>query len=581
MVADRKPTRAQLRKKYGVPEPNPKAKYDWDELFKLIPGYDCYAQAGDLVDCHFDAKAAAHVCNFFERFLKHPVGTTEVPAGSPFILQPWQQAVTGCLFGWKHTVKGRVVRRFSKVFVYLGKKNGKSTWAAGIIIYMLTQEKEAMQQLFGVAASKDQVGNMFDPMVEMIRLEPALAKLLTPYGHKGGGQSKAIVYQDATHNHRFVALAADASRADGKPAQGGFIDELHRHEKPELSQVIEENTSARAEPVVFVTSTADSDRESVCNDTRKYAIEVRDNGGDRSKPGYAPHFLPVIYETTSKQDWTAEATWEQANPNLGVTKTYEYMRKKVQEAKDSPRLQTEFFRLHLNQIVSSVSAWLPVGAWDECCDTTITEADLQGRQCWGGLDLASTTDMTALVLLFPLDDGRLFLLPRFWVPESLIQPRSHRNWGLYAEWAKTGHLITTSGNVTDYEHVETDIVELAERFHVCELTVDRSFVGASTQQALQKEGINITTFNQGPIAFTMPTKRFEANVLSQKVVHDGQPVFAWQLKHVKVDSTKYGNVRPVKPDADSKIDGVIAAVMAGGVYELAEPVAEPAMELIF
>lgn len=567
MVLDRKPTRAELRKKYGVPE-------KWDKLFKLIPGYDPYAQAEG---CYFDSDAAEHVCKFFELFLKHPVGTTEVPAGSPFILVGWQQAVTGCLFGWKKKANG--LRRYSKVFVYVGKKNGKSTWAAGIVIYMLVQEREAMQRIYGVAASKEQVENIFDPMVEMIRLQPAIARILTPYGHRGGSQSKVIVHP--ARNHRFIALAADASRADGKPAQGGFIDELHRHEKPALSQVIEENTSARAQPIVFVTTTADWDRESVCNDTRKYAIAIRDNEGDRSKPGYAPHFLPVIFETKEKDDWTDEKVWERANPNLGVTKTYDYMRKKVREAQDSPRLETEFRRLHLNQITSSVSAWLPTGAWDACCDTTITEADLRGRQCWGGLDLAATVDMTALVLLFPLDDGRLFLVPRFWVPGSLIKPRSHRNWDLYAEWARTGHLIVTEGSVTDYEHVVNDIVDLSERHGIRELTVDRNFQGAAQQQELEKRGLNVTTFNQGPLAFTMPTKRFEADVLSKKIAHDGHPVFAWQLRHVKVDSTKYGNVRPVKPDADSKIDGAIAAVMARGVHEQAEEVAEPTMELIY
>lgn len=554
MVADRKPTRAQLRSRHEVSK-------KWDKLFaEHLPGYNPYLQA---TNCTFNTEAAEHVCDFFETFLQHPAPTAAVPAGSPFILRPWQQAHVGCFFGWK---KANGLRRYRKILIYVGKKTGKSSETAGVIPYVMTQEEGSMMRLCAVAASRDQTTNVFDPLVEMIRKQPALARVLKIYGGTVGGQMKSVVY--AKHNHRLICLAADAGTADGKPAKAAFVDELHRFPpNGEMYEVAERNTSAQAEPIVWVTTTADWKRDSPCNRELAFAHAVQKNKGDPDAIGWAPWYLPVVYETTDKDDYKDLKTWYKANPNLGQTVTEEYMADMVREAKDDPAKLNSFLRLYMNRVTRSEVTWFPEGAWDKCYDKDIRIEDLLGQTCWGAIDLGSTSDMTVLVLLFPLDDGRVFLWSHFWVPEALTKEGSHKEWDKYASWVRGGHMTATPGNATDYGFIRKRLEELATQHSIREVAIDRSWGGVHVAQELEDDGHKVFAFNQSTRAISPFAKQFFTWVTTGKVVHDGNPVHAWQAGHVMVKCDAYDGIRPVKPSPEAKIDAMVCDIMALGSWQ--------------
>ncbi len=539
-------TATQTRKPRKRTRAKPKAPTiaaKWRKLFALMPGYDPIATAEP--GQWFDPEAAQRAIDFFHEMLTHVKGEL---AGKPLILEPWQQAEIACIFGWK---RRDGTRRYREVFDYEPRKNGKTTKSAGIVLYLLVCDDEPGAEIYSGAAEREQAALVYQQAKGMIAAEPELASRLQPYY-----TFKSIEYK-AT-NSFYKAISADANTKHGFNAHGVVIDELHAQPNRELVDVLITSTGSRRQPLVVHITTADYLRESICNEKYEYACKVRDGIIADSS------FLPIIYEASREDDWTDEATWEKANPNLDVSVCRDYLRRECKRAQDSPAYENTFKRLHLNVRTEQDVRWLQMAKWD-ACNGAVDEKALEGRECFAGLDLASTTDIAALALLFPpKDEGEPYkVLPYFWVPGDNIDAKSHQDKVAYGGWINRGHLEATPGNVIDYDVIRRRIGELGKRFNIREVAIDR-WNSTQLQTQLDDDGFTVVQFGQGFASMSAPTKDLEGLVLSRRLAHAGQPVLRWMASNVMVEIDAAGNLKPSKKRATEKIDGIVALIMALG-----------------
>jgi phage terminase large subunit-like protein len=531
-----------------------------EEIITTLPGYDPYAQAGD---CVFDGAAAQYVLDFFEQCLKHVKGPK---AGQPLTLEEWQQAAIANLFGWK---RPDGLRRYRKALWYVAKKNGKTTIAAGVVLTMLVPLLEPGAEIYSAAASREQAALVFQHAAGMVKKEPMLAEKLRIYGDKGGSVSRSIVNQKKMASYK--CLSGDAHTADGVSPTCNVIDELHRHKTPELAEILERSTAARTEPITLGLTTADYDHPSLCNDWLRYAKLVRDNDGDPLQPGYDPTYLPIIYEAGLKDDWQDPAVWAKANPNLDVTKPSSFMEREARRAKDEPAALNDFLRFELNIVTTTVRQWLPMDAWD-LCDGDVDpaewrEAKLQehkGHTAHGGLDLGSVYDLTAFALIFSSGDDEYDLIPWFWVPTRTAEERQRKDGVPYPAWLRAGFMSPTEGGYTDFTTVQADIIELSKRFGIRDIGMDRAFQGDEMMIRLSQEGLTMVPFGQGWMSMAAPMKRFLWLVLNKKIHHGNNPVLRWMATGMAVESKQEDQTRPLKEASTTRIDGIVAGLMALG-----------------
>ncbi len=493
---------------------------DLDSLIRSIPGYDPFAatQKG-----RFDADGALRAIGFFRDCLTFTAGEW---MGSPFVLQPWQQAIVANLFGWKRP-DGR--RRYREAFIYVPRKNGKSELAGGLGCLLTFADREPGAQVYCAAADREQARLVFNAARAMVSAEPELETRGRMYTHSIMVESTGSVLK---------VVSAEAYSKHGINAHGIIIDELHAQPNRELVDVLTTSTGARRQPLIVYITTADFDHESICNEKYDYACKVRDGIIDD------PAFLPVIYEAPGDADWTDPAVWAVANPNLNVSVSCEYLERECRRAQETPTYENTFKRLHLNMKTQQDVRWLSLETWDACGEA-IEEADLNGCSCWAGLDLSTTTDLSALVLLFKDRDGGVTVRPWFWIPADNARKRELRDRVPYETWARQGLVEMTPGNVIDYECIRERINELARRFQIEEIAVDP---WNATQLALQlqNDGFKVIVFGQGYKDMTAPTKEWEKLVLSGKLRHGGNPVLRWMAGHVAVEMDAAGNLKPSK-----------------------------------
>jgi phage terminase large subunit-like protein len=368
----------------------------------------------------------------------------------------------------------------------------------------------------------------------------------------------SIVRED-THSV-YRALSAEAFTKHGLNAHGVIFDELHAQPDRELNDVMATSMGARRQPLLVYITTAGHDRKSVCWEIWRYAEGVA-SGAIKDDT-----FLPQIYAAPPDADWKDEKVWAAANPNLGVSVKLDFLRTECQRAVEVPAYENTFRQLYLNQWTEQDTRWLRMDLWAQCGKPS--PVPLGGRDCFGGLDLASTFDTTALALVFPLEDGTFFVEPHFWVPEENMRQRIKRDRVPYDQWLKSGHLHVTPGNVTDYDQVRADINALAKKYSIRQLAVDRwNATQLSTQ--LQGDGLEVVGFGQGYGAMSAPAKRLEALVVAGKLLHGGHPVLTWQAGNVAIQQDHAGNIKPSKQKSHERIDGIVATVMALGLSDAA------------
>lgn len=496
----------------------------------------------------FDQDAADRAVAFFAECLTHTTGEWR---GQPFVLSDWQaECIVRPLFGWK---RADGTRRYRTAFIAVPRKAGKTTLAAGLALYATFADGEPGAQVVNAAADREQAALCFDVARQMVEGEGELASRADVY-------KRAIVVPESGSSYRV--LSSDAFTKHGLNCHYIGADELHCWPGRDLWDTLVTSTGARRQPLTVVTTTAGYDKHSLCYELWDYARKVRD--GIISDDA----FLPVLYEAAEDEDWKSPDTWARVHPGYGITVSHDYFAAECAKAQATPAYENSFRRLLLNQWTEQDSRWLAMDAWDAC---RADLPDLTHADCWAGLDLASTTDITALVLAFPRAD-KLILVPHFWIPQERIRERVRRDRVPYDVWVREGLITATDGAVTDYDRIRTDINALAERYRIKEIAFDR-WNATQLASQLQGDGFAMVGFGQGFASMSGPAKEFERRIVGRELIHDGNAVLRWMVANVTVTQDPAGNIKPDKAKSTERIDGVVAACMAIGRWQVTETAA--------
>lgn len=535
----------------------------WLTLIRSIPGYDPTTQCGKA---RFDPSRAEHAIKIIETVIRHCEG--DGVAGTPFLLERWERAIVANLFGWVlEDAKGRTVRRYRECLLYVPRKNGKTAFAAALVLVLLFFDGEPGAQVYSAAADREQATLIFRHAKGMISQSPGLTQRCKVY------ESHKSVQLLSDQSAVYRALSAEAYTKHGLNCHAAIIDELHAQPNRELVDVLTSSMGARSQPLTIYTTTADYVRESVCNEKYDYACRVRDNSTNRAIGVDDSRFLPVIYEADRDDDWTDKAVWRKANPNLGVTISLDFLEAECKKARDIPAYENTFRRLYLNQRTEQDRRAISMEQWSRCgrgADPVEWRArmlqELSGRQCFAGLDLGATNDLTAFVLLFAGDTKPWAILPWFWATSDAVERRRRRQVP-YDVWIRQGFMSETPGNVTDYDTVRTDVGDLASMFGIRDLAIDRLFQGAQLATQLQGDGFNVVAFGQGFMSMAYPTKRLLELISAGDIDHGNNPVLAWMAGSASTETDAAGNLKFSKAKSTEKIDGLIALTMALGRAE--------------
>lgn len=491
----------------------------------------------------YNKDLADYAVNFIE-CLSHTKGTW---AGKPFKLLDWQERIIRDLFG---IVKKNGYRQFNTAYIEIPKKMGKSELAAAVALLLCCGDGEERAEVYGCAADRQQATIVFDVAADMVRMCPALNRRV-----KILASQKRIVYLPT--NSFYQVLSAEAYSKHGFNIHGVVFDELHTQPNRKLFDVMTKGSGdARMQPLYFLITTAGTDTNSICYETHQKAKDILEGRK------VDPTFYPVIYGAEESDDWTSPEVWKKANPSLGVTVGMDKVQAACESAKQNPAEENAFRQLRLNQWVKQSVRWMPMEKWD-LCSFKIDEEDLIGRVCYGGLDLSSTTDMTAFVLVFPPkdEDDKFVILPFFWIPEDTLELRVRRDHVPYDIWQKQGFIQTTEGNVVHYGYIENFIEQLGEKFNIREIAFDR-WGAVQMVQNLEGMGYTVVPFGQGFKDMSPPTKELMKLTLEQKIAHGGHPVLRWNMDNIFIRRDPAGNIKADKEKSTEKIDGAIATIMA-------------------
>ena len=493
----------------------------------------------------FDERKAQRVVRFIEA-LRHTKGEFH---GQPFHLLPWQEKIIRDVFG---TVRDDdpTMRQYTTAYIEIPKKNGKSELGAAIALNMLTTDGEGKAELSSWASDRQQPAIVFDVALDMVRQSPALMKRV-----KIIPSTRRMIYQPT--GSIYQVLSSEVATKHGLNVSACIFDELHTQPTRALYDVMTQGSGdARRQPLWFFLTTAGTDRNSICWEVHQKALDILEGRK------IDPRFYPVLFGLPDEADWTNEENWYRANPSLDYTITIDKVRDAFRKAQETPADENQFRQLRLNQWVKQSVRWMPMDKWDECGGVVDPYA-LEGRACYAGLDLSSTSDLTALVLVFPptSEDEPYIALPFFWLPEETLSLRVRRDHVPYDQWAKRGFIQTTEGNVVHYGFIERFICQLGERYDIREIAHDR-WNATMMVQTLEDDGFTMVPFGQGFRDMSPPTKELMRLVLEHRLCHGGHPVLRWNMDNAYVRTDPAGNLKLDKEKSTEKVDGAVALVMA-------------------
>lgn len=501
------------------------------------------------------------------RQLRHTKGRF---AGQRFDPDVWQVAyLIAPVAGWVHPSpdSGELVRIITIAYFDMPRKNGKTTTAAGFGIYLTAADGEHGAQVVAAATTMGQAGFVFEPIRQIVNKSPGLKRHLRALKHRITHAASGSYFQP-------IANAGDAQH--GADIHGAIVDELHLHKDMALIEALETGTGSREQPLIIYITTADAGRRHTPYDDKRQLIEKLARGVLERPTTYGVVFAaekPEYHEgkLVKGDDPFAEATWAKANPGYGVSPTKRYMVEAAEKAKDSPAELASFLRLHLGIRTKQQTRYLDVDKWDINA-AMVDPLRLKGRECFGGLDLGSTSDLTALAWVFPADDGAFDVLLRCWAPEDSLPDLDLRTANAASGWVKQGWLTTTPGDVTDYDFIEAQIKQDRDEFLVTEVAYDR-WNASQLVNNLTNDGAPMITMGQGFASMSAPTKDLQRLIklgakvdddgvpVKPMIRHGGNPLLRWMVDNFAVAMDPAGNVKPDKANAGDKIDGVVALIM--------------------
>lgn len=523
------------------------------------------------VTYRYDAAAAERAVRFLETFMVHFRGRL---AGQHLVLEEWQkEQIIRPLFGWKRP-DGR--RRFTEAFVFIPRKNGKTFLAAGIALYCMAADNEEGAEVYCAAADQKQARLVFDTVKEQISRNASLTQVMKAYQY-------SVIYPKKTS--KMEVISSEAYSKHGFNASAVIIDELHAHRNRELYDVLVTSMVQRDQPITFIITTAGVyDSEHIAYEKYAKAKAVLDD------PEIDPFYLPVIFEADERDDWQDPKVWHKANPGLAEGKLVkeEKLSEKCNSAKLSPSEENVFRRLHLNQWTEQAERWLQIDRWNECRQPPF---DTQSAECILGVDLSLSTDLSAVVAVFPsktdaiaqrptitegmTDDQqriaqavdhlssqyRVWVEPHFWLPDHDLDLKERRDHAAYRQWEKGKYLTLVDGRVIDDSLIEEYILKACEKYRVRKICFD-PYAAAGVAKRLEARKLPVVFVKQGWLQIAPASKVFERLVLSGRLNHAGHPVMDYCARNVAVKRDDKGNVWPVKGRSRGRIDGVTAAITA-------------------
>lgn len=539
---------------------NPILEY-WDDICtqKVLVGKKVYKVYRHIVNSilknknsrwEYDEKKAFHAIDFIEVYCKHSKGKM---GGKPFILETWQKALVTAMFGIvdKDTRK----RKYREVLLMVARKNGKSTLAAAIGLYLQIADGEPGAEVYAVATKKDQAKIIWLEAKRMVKKSKSLAKRI-----------KTLVSEMVAeiNDSYFKPLGSDSDTLDGLNVHGALLDEIHAWKDKNLYDVVVDGTSAREEPLIFITTTAGTVREGIF-DIKYDEAEMLINGLDDDTGYKNDSFLPIIYELDKREEWTVVKNWGKANPALGTVKKFEQLFDKYKKALLNSLLVKNLLTKDFNIRETSTEAWLTFEDIDnkETFDLNI----LKPNYGIGGTDLSSTTDLTAAKVIFMLkNDPKIYVLQMYWLPEDLLEKRTREDKIPYDIWYENGLLRTCPGNKVHPKYITEWFVELREKYDLyipwigydawsAEYWVEemKNYFG---EEAMEK-------VIQGKKTLSLPMKNLAADLQNKLVIYNNNPIDKWCLTNTAIDIDKNDNIQPIKTSKSRKrIDGTAALLDA-------------------
>jgi phage terminase large subunit-like protein len=530
----------------------------WVQLLRERNEKQLAQQADPNYPYYYNHAAADYAVEFFEK-LKHSKGEW---GRKPFELAPWQEFdIVRQVFGWLK--KESDMRLYRTLWQEVAKKNGKSTFGAGLGLFLLAADNEPGAEVYSVATKLDQARIVHSEAVRMARSSNDLASHLVTLKNN---ISMPLL------GSKYEPVGSDSGNLDGINPSGGVADEIHRWRDRDLWDVLEQSMATRREPLIAALTTAGTGRTSFCFQKREYMLKVLQ--GIVNDATVYPYIATLDgfdnVDTEKRDDPYDESVWIKANPNLGINIKLSEMREQAAKARTSVAQENAFLRYRLNIWTEQSVRWLPMKKWDQCFGDWKTDDqgrldvdDMIGRECYGGLDMATTFDICAFVLAFPRPDDKFRILPFFFLPEDMMEERWKRDKVPYPQWAEEGLIELTPGDAIDYDYVRDRIIELSTVYDIREVAFD-PHNAIATAQHLEKAGVKMLQHRQGTLSMSAPSKLFEILVRRRDLEHGGNKVLRWMASNVATKTDSQDNIMPCKQKSSEKIDGIVSAVMAVG-----------------
>ena len=507
---------------------------------------------------YYNEKAARRVIDFKQQ-LRHTQGEWANPRmhDTRIRLEPWQQFIDSMIFGW--LFKEDDYRRFSRVYIEVAKKNGKTTNAAATANYCFFVDKprEIGPEVYCVATKKAQAEKAWDEIDRQIERNSDLKSKTKRYVQK----STIVIPGTAA---RVKMLGKDSKTEDGMNPHFVLVDEYHAHPDNSMLEVMESAMMARRQSLIYIITTAGFNKRSACYQQEHLQAEKVLEGSLRPAP---ENFFCIIYTLDEKDDWMDPAVWIKANPNLGVSIIWKKFEDRIKQAIITPEKQNDIKTKNLNVWTEAETRWMQEKTW-RACDFPVDPEALAGRPCYGGMDLSASQDITALVFCFPpqSEDEKYQFLFRFFIPEENVIERERRDKVPYSIWIEKGFVLTTPGNSIDYDFIEAQILEDAGKYEILEIAFD-PWKSHEIVNHMMDEGLTMVSVRQSYYGMAQPTDIFEKKVLARALAHGGHPVMSWMISCTEVKSDRQDNKMPMKPQREKtgkRIDGVTASIMALG-----------------